>query len=128
MARYKGFSTKFYGRCDGYGNTNVSFALKDLELIKQDLLNHIFTLKGERVMQPSFGTIIPDLLFEPLDTIVTTIVEEELSRVIREDPRVKLLNLTVSADEDKHNITASILLQYVELNMVDGFNLDIQFE
>lgn len=128
MARYKGFSTKFYGTCEGHRNVSTQFALKDVELVKQDLLNHIFTTKGERVMQPTFGTIIPSLLFEPFDSFVTTVVQEELSRVIRDDPRVELLSLSVTPNEDEHTITAVILLRYVELNLVDNFNLNIQFQ
>jgi phage baseplate assembly protein W len=127
MALYKGFSTKQYGKCDGFG-TNVSFALQDVELVKQDLLNHIFTSKGERVMQPTFGTIIPDILFEPMDTAIISLIEDEIAHVVRSDPRVQLLNLSVVPTEDLYTITVNLLLQYVELNIVDGFNLSIVFE
>ena len=52
-----------------------SFKINDVELIKLDLLNHIFTRRGERVMMPRFGTIIPDLVFEPLDDETIEIVD-----------------------------------------------------
>ena len=55
---YRGFSTVSTG--------TQNFTLYDFELIKQDLLNHFYIRKGERLMQPNFGTIIWDMLFEPL--------------------------------------------------------------
>ena len=127
MARYIGFSTKFYGKCDGV-STNVGFALKDIPLIKQDLLNHLFTTRGERVMQPTFGSIIPDLLFEPFDDQIITLVEEEISRIVASDPRLVLLNIHTTPDYDNSQLSVSIMLQYVELNIVDGFELDINFQ
>ena len=55
---YKGFSTV---------NTQTeNFGLYDIALVKQDLINHFHVRQGERLMQPTFGTIIWDLLFEPL--------------------------------------------------------------
>jgi phage baseplate assembly protein W len=128
MALYKGFTTKTYGKCVGTKATNTGFSLTDIDLVKQDLINNIFTLRGERVMQPTFGTTIPNLLFEPLDEITVSLVEEQLLQVIRNDPRVHLLNLSMNVDQDNHIVAANILLQYVELNMVDGFELNIQFE
>ena len=56
---YKGFSTKQYQH-------DKNFVMTDMELVKEDLVNHIFTRKGERVRMAQFGTAIPDLVFEPL--------------------------------------------------------------
>jgi len=123
---YRGFSTKFYGKCNGT-NTTVDFSLKDLALIKQDLLNHIFTSRGERYMQPTFGTIIPDIIFEPLTDEVVVQIEEEIVRVIRSDPRVSLLNIQINGDPDFNTVTINLLLEYIELDVVDGFEFNIEF-
>ena len=34
------------------------FSITDIELIKQDLFNHFYTRQGERLMNPTYGTII----------------------------------------------------------------------
>lgn len=128
MGKYKGFTTKTYGWCDGNGNKNVSFSIKDLQLVKDDLLNHLFTLRGERVMQPSFGTSIPRLIFEPLDTFILTVVEEEITRVLNYDPRIEMLNLQIQPNYDQNSITIDMVLRYVELNIIEEMNLNIQFE
>jgi len=118
---YKGYSSFEYEK-------NKTFSLTDLELVKMDLLNHIFTRRGERVMMPTFGTRIPDLAFEPLDEITIGILREDLETVINFDPRVELLQLEIVPDEDRNTVVASARLLYIELNLIDNLNLNIIFE
>ena len=105
-----------------------SFKINDVELIKLDLLNHIFTRRGERVMMPRFGTVIPDLVFEPLDSTTTEILEDELRSVFEFDPRVEIVKFQLIVDEGTHSVTLDAQLFYVELDIVDNFELNIVFE
>jgi len=105
-----------------------SFRINDVELIKLDLLNHIFTRRGERVMMPRFGTIIPDLVFEPLDDETLETLESELRLVFDFDPRVELLDLEVTPDADTNAVTIAARIQCVELDTVELMNLNIEFE
>jgi len=118
---YKGYSSYHY-------QTNKSFGIMDVELVKLDLLNHIFTRKGERVMMPNFGTRIPDLAFEPLDNITLAILEEDLLAVVNFDPRVKLLDLVITPLPDQSSIVASLKLLYVELNIQGNLDINITLE
>jgi len=77
---YKGFSTI------DESTTNVK--LYDFELIKQDILNEFNTRKGERLMYPNFGSIIWDLIFEPLTPTVRQFIAEDVDRIVNSDPRV----------------------------------------
>ena len=121
MALYKGFSTfEFEAR--------KTFEINDIELVKLDLLNHIFTRKGSRVMMPTFGTTVPDLLFEPLDEFTTETLEEELRKVIEFDPRVRLLSFDVDINPDQYSVDVHIRLFYIELEVTDNFELNISFE
>lgn len=117
---YKGISTKNYLK-------NSSLSLTDLELVKEDILNHIWTRKGERVYLPDFGTIIPDIVFEPLDNITIDLVKKELLDVINQDPRVDLINLNVKPYYDKNSILAKIDLYFIELDVSDEVSLNINF-
>lgn len=117
---YKGFSSFEF-------QSNKTFTLRDIEIVKLDLLNHIFTKQGERVMMPTFGTTIPTVAFEPLDNETIDLVLSEVQRVIEYDPRVELINLNYSADYDHNTLTVGADLLYVELNIVDGLNLNIEF-
>jgi len=105
-----------------------SFSLNDIELVKLDLLNHIFTRRSERVMMPTFGTLIPDLTFEPLDEETIDILDDELNTVFEYDPRVELIELSIDPDYDNSTITVGALLRYIELNTVELFDFNIEFE
>lgn len=118
---YKGYSSHEY-------LPRKTFSIRDVELVKLDLLNHIFTRKGERVMMPGFGTRIPDLTFEPLDGITLSAIEEDLRFVFNFDPRVNLLNLVITPSYETNSVVAAARLLYVELGMVDTLDLNIQFE
>ncbi len=117
---YKGFSTYQY-------EYNKSLTILDVECVKRDLLNHIFTRRGERVKMAQFGTSIPDLLFEPLDQITINTVNVDLRAVFDFDPRVELVSLDVVPNYETHSIVATAILNYIELNLQDRFDLNLQF-
>ena len=124
MARqniYRGYSSFEFEK-------SKTFTLRDVELVKLDLLNHIFTPIGTRIMMPTFGTIIPELTFEPLDTSTLDELYEEVKSVLDFDPRVETLKLVIVPDYDTNSVVVEALLYYIELDTVDDFNLNIQFE
>lgn len=107
---------------------NKSIKLYDVDLIKKDLLNHIFTRRGERVKMFTYGTRIPDLVFEQLDDIALTVITEDLNAVASSEPRVNLVDLRIVPLYDRNVIIASLVLYYVELDFTDQFDVSIQFE
>ena len=124
---YKGFSSFEYQK-------SKTFRLTNVEIVKLDLLNHIFTRRGERVMMPTFGTQVPDLVFEPLDGETLEILEDELRFVFNFDPRVELVQFDLrpgidgDGNPNEHAVTASARLFFVELNITDNFEFNIVFE
>lgn len=120
MVRYKGFSSRAYAETG-------TFTLTDVEIVKYDLLNHLFTRKGERVRMPGYGTIIPDLAFEIIDEDVADAVHEEIVRVVKADPRLQMLNLQVIPLYDDNSLYVDLRVQYVELNVSEQINFNIQF-
>ena len=118
---YKGYSSHEFDRIK-------SFKLNDFELVKMDLLNHIFTRKGERVMMPDFGTQIPDLVFEPLDDEMLGTLHDELAYVFDYDPRVDTLQLEVVPDFDNSSVFVIAKLFYIEFKVDDTLELRIEFE
>lgn len=118
MALYKGFSMFEYQK-------NKTFSLTDMEIVKMDLLNHIFTRKGERVMMPDFGTNIPDLVFEPMDNQTLSELETELLAVFDYDPRVEIIDFYMDPSYDTNTVSVYVKLVYIELNIQDVLNLSI---
>jgi phage baseplate assembly protein W len=114
---YRGFSTANY-------LTNKTMLVTNQELVKQDLLNHIYTVRGERVHLPNFGTRIPLLAFEPLDQKTLAIIREDLTMVFAYDPRVRLIDMAVQAMPDNNMIAVFVDLVYVELNVSETLHLE----
>ena len=104
---YRGFST--------VGSFGRSFTLTDIELVNRDLLNHIYTIPGERVGNPGFGTLIPVITFEQADRETMSLIESELRRVASSDPRVALEHIAVMALPNSNAIVAVMDLRYIEL-------------
>jgi phage baseplate assembly protein W len=113
---YKGFSTV---------NTNTeNFALFDFELIKQDLINHFYIRQGERLMNPEFGTVIWDLLFEPLTDEVKFAITENVNQIINYDPRISADQVVVTAYET--GIQIRCVLKYKPYNLQQ--QLELRFD
>lgn len=119
MAIYKGFSTANWMK-------NKSLVVSDIEAIKIDVENHIFTRLGERIMQPGFGTRIPDQAFEPNDEETIKIIRDDVTSVIEYDPRLTLLSLTVFSLPDNNAIIALANVHYVEFNVDGELRIDVK--
>lgn len=111
--KYKGFSTV---------NPNTeNFSLYDFELIKQDLYNHFHVRMGERLMQPTFGTIIWDILFEPLTPEVKNLITQNVNTIINYDPRLQAENVIVTSYES--GIQIQCTLKFVPYNIQQSLQL-----
>lgn len=104
---YKGFST--------VSNDSNSFALYDFALIKQDIVNHFNTRLGERLENPTFGTIIWDMVFEPLTETTKRLVLKNVEDIVNYDPRVVAKNVLVHAYE--HGLLVEFTLNYLPYNI-----------
>ena len=88
---YKGIST--------VNSDNNSFNLYDIALIKQDIINHFHIRVGEKLENPSFGTIIWDVLFEPMTDALRDAIANNVTELINYDPRVQVEQVTVDTYE-----------------------------
>lgn len=96
----------------GYSSIGTSFLSPvryDLDLAKQDLLNHFGTRKGERVMMPTFGSIIWELLFDPLDEETKKKIREDVVSIINNDPRWQLLIVDINEEPNALNVKIEVL-------------------
>ncbi|MEM1407418.1 MAG: GPW/gp25 family protein [Bacteroidota bacterium] len=81
----------------GYKGTELSQYEQD---IKESLIILLSTIRGERVMNPGYGTNVRDLIFEPLDVSTGTLVAEEVKKAILiHEPRVFVDKITPIQEE-----------------------------
>lgn len=104
---FKGFST--------ISNDGQSFSLYDLSLIKQDIINHFHIRQGERLENPTFGTIIWDMIFEPLTETAKNLIIKDVETIINYDPRVQADEVIVSSYES--GIQIECRLMYIPYNI-----------
>ena len=97
-----------------------SFA--DVALINRDLMNHFNTLPGERVMMPSYGCIIWNMLFEPFDDALVQAVIAEATNIVNSDSRLVLQNMTVK--EFNQGLLLQITLLYQPYGVINGFTVE----
>lgn len=93
------------------------FRITDYDLIKQDLMNHFYTRKGERIMNPEFGSIIWSLLFEPLTEDIKQQIHEDIRRIAASDPRISIEQVVVS--EYLHGIQLELDIRVLETNELE---------
>lgn len=112
MPTYRGHST--YNRAKKY-------KLTDFELAKQDLFNHFHIRKGEKLMNPSFGTVIWDLIFEPFTLNVKDTIAADIKTIVGYDPR--LVAQTVNISDYGQGIMVEIEVVYVPTNQVASLSM-----
>lgn len=100
---YKGFST--------VNPDNSSSKLYDFNLIKQNLLNHFNTRKGERVMNANFGTIIWDLIMEPLTPQVKEALSKDIKTICSFDPRTYPIQIAINEYEQGFLVEVTLALR-----------------
>lgn len=115
-AVYKGFST--------VSENTENFALYDLELIKQDLINHFHIRQGEKFSDPTFGTIIWDVLYEPFTESIKNAIVQNVTEIVNYDPRIQVEQIQVDTYES--GIEILCVLTYVKYNISE--ELRFQFD
>ena len=109
---YRGFST--------VGRTR-KFRLTDFELVKQDLINHFYIRKGEKLMNPDFGTIIWNVEHEPLTEDLKSVIVTDIKAIAGYDPRISIDNVVIT--EYDQGIQVELQLRYVQTNQTNLLNL-----
>lgn len=110
---YRGFST--------VSKDTENFKLYDFALIKQDLLNHFYIRQGERLMNPTFGTIIWDMLFEPLTEQTKDLILQNVNEIVNYDPRITAKNVIVTQYDS--GLQIECVLTYLLYNISESLQL-----
>lgn len=112
---YKGFTSQ---------ETKNKFKIYDIDLVKQDIINHFYIRKGEKLMNPDFGTIIWDILFEPFTEEVKKLITEDVEQIINYDPRIAINSVSIDSTDMGIRIEADITYLPFNINERMVFNFD----
>lgn len=111
--RYRGFSTI---------NQVKKFRLTDVELVKRDLVNHFSIKKGQKLMNPEFGSIIWNMLYEPMTADVEATIVEDVKRIVNYDPRLRVDGVLIN--EFEYGLQIQIDLTFLPGNYSEQLLLD----
>ena len=106
MAKYYGYNPPFLG-----GSQNVLSRQEDDRLIKNDIIQLLLTVPGERVMRPDYGVNIRSFIFEQM-------VPRDINRLRREifdalenyEPRVDVQDVIIKREDDLNRILIRIIV------------------
>ena len=92
--------------------TNDVVVSRDESAIKQSIVNLLLTNKGERLMNPKYGSDIRSYLFEPLDYGTAARVRESITYCVSSyEPRVSILEIKVYPDYDDNGFAVDMTYQ-----------------
>lgn len=96
------------------------------EQIKYNLINFLLTNKGERILNPEFGSDIRKYLFEIIDNDsiddLNIIISDGISKYV---PEAEVVNLEITSNPDEHVV--SIKLTYKSRLNGNQDNITIEF-
>lgn len=110
---YKGIST--------VNPESDTYNLYDIALIKQDIINHFHIRQGEKLENPEFGTIIWDVLYEPMTENLQQAIASNVTTIINSDPRVRVDRVVVGTYES--GILVECELTYLPYNISESMRL-----
>ena len=113
--------TKIYRGISTANPENTNIVLYDIALIKQDIINHFHIRQGECLSDLQFGTIVWDVLFEPLTAQLKDLIVANVTRIISTDPRIKVDKVVVDAYETGILIDCSLF--YLPYNVEEKMRL-----
>ena len=103
-----------------------------VEMIKQNLMNLILTIPGERIMDPLFGVGIYSYLFENMGVEIGQRVKSEISAKITKQvntylPFVDIIDVSFGTTEEIDNSVLAVSIEYqiVPLNFVTSINIKV---
>jgi phage baseplate assembly protein W len=114
-ATYFGFNPPFLSAVQTSANTNQSNSepnkyrgilprQSDLRLVKNDVLQLLLTVPGERVHRPSFGTTLRSTVFEPMTDRVLSDLRSNILDALSDEPRL------IDVDVQLQTVPADLLL------------------
>ena len=110
----------------GFKSDNVAqnYKLFDFDLVKQDIINHFYIRKGEKLENPEFGSIIWDLLFENFTDDVNAAIAKDVETVINYEQRIRAESVRILSTEQGISIEADLLYIPMDISQHLIMNFD----
>ena len=92
--------------------------------VSRSIRNLISTNKGERLYQPTLGSDVFKMLFEPMSAVVAQIISTSIQSLIADyEPRAKVISVDVAPDYEGNAYLVTV--QYMIINRPTPISLNI---
>ena len=111
------------------GATGINTTYTTTDTIKSNLINFLLTGKRERVMNPTFGSGLREILFEQLTEETIGVIDDLIKNGVAQFfPQVIIESLNIEPDE--YNQTINIYLKYtiINTNIEDALQLNLNLQ
>jgi len=93
-------------------------ALKNESAIARSIRNIVLTAPGEKFFNPNFGSGVSQLLFENIDDLTASEIQDEIETSIRNyEPRVSLIEVSVNPDYDNQGFSVVIVYKIIGIDV-----------
>ena len=93
--------------------------LKNESAIARSVRNLVFTLPGERFFNENLGSKVSRSLFENIDEISASVIQDEITNTINNyEPRVNLIDVVVSPNYDENEFNVTINYRIVGIDVL----------
>lgn len=97
---YFGWGQPFFG-----GPQGIMSPQYDDDLIRNDMIQLLLTIPGERRYRPSFGTVLKRIVFETLDANYLSVIKNNILGAIAEnDDRIEVQSLDLTMNDSLHRL------------------------
>lgn len=92
------------------------------ESVKRAIKNILFTNRGEKLFDPSFGGNLSHLLFENATPVTESLIKNYVESAINNfEPRARLIDVYVSSSPDENSYDVTIL--FTTINIIEPITL-----
>ena len=93
---------------------NDLIGLKNENAIARSVRNIVFTLPGEKFFDENFGSKVTKSLFENIDDISASLIQEEIKTSLENyEPRVELVSVKAYPDVDNNSFDVTIVYRVI---------------
>jgi phage baseplate assembly protein W len=93
--------------------------IKNETAIARSIRNLVLTSNGERFFNQNLGSRVNKLLFENIDSITGSIIEDEIRTTISNyEPRVSLISVNATPNYDQNEFEVTIKYQIIGIDVL----------
>ena len=97
---------------------NDLIGLKNANAIARSIKNIVFTIPGEKFFNENFGSDISAVLFENINDISASAIEDQIRISIENyEPRVELIEVTANPNYDNNQFDAVITYKIIGIDI-----------